>query len=149
MDVSVAANRVDEDAFALYQRYIRHRHNPNETTTAEQFQQFLVDSPVETITMRYTSAGRLIGVGWVDVLPDGLSSVYYAFEPDEGTRSLGVFSIIREIEYAHRLGKRWLYLGFYVPGSPKMEYKGAFVPHQFGVNGSWTHHEEEIECLPQ
>lgn len=140
---------MDEGAFALYDRYIRHRHNPEESTTVEQFRRFLVDSPVETITMRYASAGRLIGVGWVDVLPNGLSSVYYAFEPDEGSRSLGVFSIIKEIEYARQLGKEWLYLGFYVPGSTKMEYKGAFLPHEFGINGQWTGNMEEIECLPQ
>ena len=56
---------------------------------------------------------------------------------------------MKEIEYAASLGKRWLYLGFYVPGSQKMEYKGAFRPHEFAVGGQWKGDEGSIDCPPR
>jgi len=74
----------------------------------------------------------------VDLLPNGLSSVYFAFEPAESHRSLGIYSIMKEIDLARDLGKEWLYLGFFVPGSPKMAYKGAFHPREFAVDGTWV-----------
>jgi arginine-tRNA-protein transferase len=132
---------MDADVVTLYRRYVQERHDRNDPVEPEQFRRFLVDSPVDGVTMRYEVSGRLVGVGWVDVLEDGLSSVYFAFDPDESPRSLGTFSIMEEIRYARTLGKHWLYLGFYVPGSPKMAYKGAFRPREFAVDGAWTEDE--------
>jgi arginine-tRNA-protein transferase len=53
---------------------------------------------------------------------------------------------MKEIDLARDLGKEWLYLGFFVPGSPKMEYKGTFRPREFAVDGRWTREEAEIRC---
>ncbi|MBU8913253.1 MAG: arginyltransferase [Spirochaetales bacterium] len=156
--VEVVAPAADAESFGLYQRYVRSRHTPaahgtsadapdaSEAITPEQFDKFLVTSPVHTRAMRYHAENRLVGIGWIDVLPNGLSSVYFAFDPDENCRSLGTYSIMKEIELARDLGKEWLYLGFYVPNSPKMAYKGAFRPREFAVNGAWTRDEGEIVC---
>jgi leucyl-tRNA---protein transferase len=149
--VDIVTPTVDPETFALYRRYVQKRHpresleNPDEETP-EQFEAFLVTSSVTTQAMNYRVGDRLVGVGWIDVLPDGLSSVYYAFDPDESRRSLGTYSIMKEIDLARELGKQWLYLGFYVPGSPKMEYKGAFHPREFAVDGRWTRNDKEISC---
>ena len=96
--------------------------------------------------MLYRVSDRLVGAGWVDLLPDGVSSVYFAFDPDESRRSLGIFSMVEEMRLARALGKQWLYLGFYVPGSPKMVYKGAFRPREFAIHGEWTEREDDIPC---
>ena len=53
---------------------------------------------------------------------------------------------MKEMEVARDLGKEWLYLGFFVPDSPKMAYKGAFRPREFAVSGTWTGDEGEIPC---
>ena len=71
------------------------------------------------------------------MLPDGLSTVYYAFEPGEAKRSLGTFSALKEIELCAALGKSWYYLGFFVPGSRKMSYKTRFRPYQLLMDGAW------------
>ena len=141
----------DDETLELYQRYVRARHtpvapDPGEEMTGAQLERFLVRSAVDTRAMQYRVSGKLVGVGWVDNLPDGLSSVYFAFDPDEGRRSLGTYSLLCEIDLARSLGRRWLYLGFYVPGSPKMEYKGAFRPREFAVRGRWTRDEGELRC---
>lgn len=155
IEVSVVPLDTSFEVFDLYRTYVSARHTPPEVTgeTAqvegeEQFIRFLGHSPVSSRCMLYRLNTRLIGVGWVDVLPDGLSSVYFAFHPDESHRSLGTFSIIKEIELARESGKSWLYLGFYVPESPKMAYKGSFAPREFAVNGRWTERESDIDCIP-
>jgi len=152
--VDVVAPTADAEAFDLYRRYVTARHPRSVVTEAsafdeespEQFDEFLVRAPLETRAMTYRLEGRLVGIGWIDVLPNGLSSVYFAFDPAESRRSLGTYSITREIELARDLGKQWLYLGFYVPGSQKMEYKGAFHPREFAVDERWSGDETQIRC---
>ncbi len=130
-------SRFDQETFKLYIRYVTARHNPDAAPSEDEFRSFLSDSPQKTLLMKYRAGGKLIGAGWVDVLPDGLSSVYFAFDPQEGTRSAGTYSVMQEIEHTRTLGKSWLYLGFYVPGSRKMEYKAQFRPNEILVGDLW------------
>lgn len=152
-DVTVSLGPTDggDEVYELYRRYVAARHStaqgpfelPGERN---QFDRFLTNSPVLSQCMKYRVDGKLVGVGWIDVLRHGLSSVYFAFDPDESRRSLGTFSIMEEIRIARALDKRWLYLGFYVPGSRKMLYKGHFHPREFAVSGRWTNAEDSIPC---
>jgi arginine-tRNA-protein transferase len=151
VDLFLTEPAADEETYDLYRRYVAARHRPAETAagtdeTMEHFGSFLVSSPLDTRAVHYRVDGRLVAVGWVDVLPDGLSSVYFAFDPQEKDRSLGVFSFMKEMDLARQMGKEWLYLGFYVPGSPKMQYKGNFHPREFAVDGAWTESEGSIRC---
>jgi leucyl-tRNA---protein transferase len=137
VQVEVETTGMDAEVFQLYSRYVQARHSPGTIPTAEEYMGFLGSAPGDTLMMKYRTDGRLVGAGWVDILPDGLSSVYFAFEPGESRRSLGTFSVMREIGLARQQGREWLYLGFYVPGSTKMEYKARFRPHQLARNGKW------------
>ncbi len=138
-DVRVTRGSLDssEEVQDVYRRYHVDRHGPDEGLTGQSFALFLGSSPLRSELIRYQIEDRVVGLGWVDLLPQGLSSVYFAFDPEEGRRSLGTFSILTEIEMAASLGKQWYYLGFYVPGSPKMEYKAKFRPHQLLLDGVW------------
>jgi arginyl-tRNA--protein-N-Asp/Glu arginylyltransferase len=146
--IEIRKPAADETSVNLYRRYLeaRHAREGEEPDTQEQFTRFLVDSPVDTKAVHYYSGDRPIGVGWIDVLENGLSSVYFAFEPDQSRRSLGTFSFMKEMELAAELGLEWLYVGFYVPGSPKMAYKASLRPREFAVNGAWTKDETLIDC---
>lgn len=132
----------DDEAYELYRRYNTTRHGEDETASRSGFKRFLCDSPIDTRMMRYYAADRLVGIGWVDVVPDGLSSVYFVFDPEESHRSLGTFSAMKEIETARSMGKGWVYLGFYVPGCHKMSYKRRFRPFQLADTGHWVEHGE-------
>lgn len=125
----------------LFQRYDTSRHDPQSDVSTDAFACFLGSSPLRTDVMEYRVDGRLVGAGWLDVLPNGLSTVYFAFEPNEAKRSLGTFSALKEIELCRTLGKRWYYLGFFVPGSPKMSYKRRFRPYQLLMGGEWRDFE--------
>ncbi|PCI24725.1 MAG: arginyltransferase [SAR324 cluster bacterium] len=126
----------DEESYNLYQSYSQNRHQS--TTTREEYCQFLIHSAVETIMMRYYLADKLVGVGWLDLLPDSISSVYFAFDPELLTRSLGVFSIMKEIEFCREHQKSYLHLGFWVKENQAMKYKSNYQPHQLLNNNEWV-----------
>src|SRR4029453_8742800 len=73
---------------------------------------------------------ELVAVALTDVLSDGLSMVYSFFAPGERDRSLGTFMILDHIARARRLGLPYVYLGYWIDGSKKMDYKARFLPQQ-------------------
>ena len=105
------------------------------------------DSHVETRIIEYrrrsvdsgiTGRGEeLIAVALTDVLSDGLSMVYSFFDPAEHERSLGTFMILDHIARARRMGLAYVYLGYWVQGSRKMDYKGRFLPQQRLTPDGW------------
>ena len=81
--------------------------------------------------------GRLIGVALTDRLTDGLSMVYSFFEPDEVARSLGRFMVLDHVALARDLELSYVYLGYWVEGSPKMHYKSRFQPMEQLTSNGW------------
>jgi leucyl-tRNA---protein transferase len=80
---------------------------------------------------------ELVAVAPTDVLSDGLSMVYSFFEPSEEIRSLGTFMILDRIARARRQGLPYVYLGYWIEGSKKMDYKGRFLPQQRLAASGW------------
>ena len=110
------------------------------------------DSHVETRIVEYRrrgpdtaingrGAGRLLAVALTDVLGDGLSMVYSFFDSDEATRSLGTFMILDHIARARSMGLQFVYLGYWVNGSRKMDYKGRFLPQERLTVDGWRRTE--------
>ncbi len=98
---------------------------------------WLVHSCAETIEMRYRKAGKLVGVGILDLGKTAASSVYFYFDPDASKLSPGVFSVLQEVEFCRRTGREHLYLGLYVAGCSRLMYKAAYHPHERLVDGDW------------
>lgn len=133
-----AAEFRDED-FALYQRYVRGRHlgGGMDEHTEEQFRDFLLCSWCNSTFYRLHLDGQLIGVAVTDRLDDGLSAVYTFFDPDLRKRGLGVFSILWQIEETRRLGLGYVYLGYWIGDSPKMNYKVEYRPQERFEDNRW------------
>ncbi len=127
-----------EEYFLLYEKYSIHRHENSNPPSVDEFKaMFSYDS---SAVVEYRSADRsLEGLGFIDVLPSGFSSVYFIFDPLSSRRSLGYYSVLREAELAQESGRKWYYLGFWVPGSRKMDYKADFSPFQIAAHptGIW------------
>ncbi len=71
---------------------------------------------------------KLVGVDLMDITTDGISAIYFFYDPDYPKLSLGVYSLIKQIEFAKILGKDWIYLGYWVDGCKAFEYKTNFKP---------------------
>ncbi len=125
----------DAQDYELYRHYCLTRYN--QSPTGEEYQRFLVQSPLETEIMRYRDGDSLIAAAWIDLLPDAISSVYCAYDPACARCSPGTLSILRQIDLCRELHKSWLYLGFYVPASRRMSYKKNFRPHQILIDRQW------------
>jgi len=131
---------LDDEHYALYRRYLQARHPGGgmDPDDREAFHAFLSSSwsSAEIIAARDRS-GRLVAGGVVDRVPQGLSAVYSWFDPEEARRSLGTLMILAEIERARALGLPWLYLGYWVAGSPTMDYKRGFRPLEVLGPAGW------------
>jgi arginine-tRNA-protein transferase len=78
----------------------------------------------------YFHEDRLIGVDLIDILEDGISSIYFFYDPDYQHLSLGIYSLLVQIDLAAQLGLPWIYLGYWVDGCPSFAYKLQFRPYQ-------------------
>jgi len=97
-----------------------------------------VDNPFPTEEWCYYLGNELFGVGYVDCLPEGLSAIYFFYDPDVRERSLGTYNVISIIWEAARRGLPHVYLGYFVEGCRSLEYKAKFRPNEtIQLNGSW------------
>lgn len=138
--VSEIASIDTDEHFALYQKYIAHRHNDGDMypATQDQFQSFLTKEPEITRFYDMRVGEQLVGVMVCDEVEDALSAVYTYFDPDQGKRSLGTYAILWQIECAIAKQLQYLYLGYWIKQSPKMNYKSQYRPLELLVNRRWT-----------
>jgi len=131
--------KYNPEHYALYLRYQSRRHSGGgmDQDSREQYRHFLLQSNVETRLIEFREDGVLRMVSIVDELQDGLSSVYTFFDPDVPGASLGIFSILWQVELCRRLDLPYLYLGYWIAQSRKMAYKIQFQPMQGLVDGRW------------
>ncbi len=73
---------------------------------------------------------KLVGVDLIDIVEDGISSIYFFYDPDFARFSLGTYSLIYQIQLAKQLNRRWIYLGYWVDGCKAFAYKSRFKPQE-------------------
>lgn len=129
-----------EQDYALYERYIAARHNDGDMYPASEdsYRDFLTHPGEFSLHFRYFLQDELVAVAVTDQLSSGLSAIYTFFEPSEEHRSLGVYSILQQIEHARRLGLPYVYLGYWVENCRKMAYKAEYQPLEYLKSGQWT-----------
>jgi arginyl-tRNA--protein-N-Asp/Glu arginylyltransferase len=136
--------RATSEQFLLFQRYQQARHGDGDMAAMSfyDYRAMVEDTPIETWLVEYRDpADRLVGACLTDRLGDGLSAVYSFFAPDLARNSLGTQSIMWLVERAQELGLPYVYLGYWVPESPKMAYKAKFRRTQVLAGGAWVDRE--------
>ena len=104
----------------------------------ESYSQSFVENPIPTEEWCYYLDQQLIGVGYVDCLPEGLSAIYFFYDPAFRQRSLGTFNVLSLLAESAQRRLPHLYLGYYVEGCQSLAYKCTYAPNQIlGPDGLW------------
>jgi arginine-tRNA-protein transferase len=145
LEVSVLNLGYQEEHYQLYQRYQNERHagGDMDSDDQEQYMQFLLQSRVNSRIVEFrdgphdSNPGRLRMVSMIDILDQGISSVYTFFDTSVHASSYGSYSILWQIEQAKILGLPYLYLGYYIRESEKMSYKANYQPMEGLIDDHW------------
>ena len=161
--------------YGLYQRYQRARHKDGgmDNDDRESYQNFLLQSHVDSVLVEFREPfdpsilrqaqdrqdsgqakaqdkqGVLRMVSVIDLLSDGLSSVYTFYEPDLPRARLGVYNVLWQIELCRKLDLDFVYLGYWIAASRKMAYKTQYQPAQGLQDGTWRALDPAIPSADQ
>ncbi|NOD77271.1 MULTISPECIES: arginyltransferase [unclassified Ruegeria] len=130
-----------DEQYELFRRYLDTRHADGGMADMDvfEFAAMIEETPIRSRVVEYADpkTGDLIAVSLTDVLDDGLSMVYSFYDPNQPQNSLGTYMILDHIDIAREAGLPYIYLGYWVPGSPKMGYKAKFSGLEAYIQGQW------------
>ncbi len=139
LEVSILPLQDHTEHYELYQRYqsARHKNGGMDNDDRESYQNFLLQSNVDSMLVEFREDGVLRMVSLIDLFHDGLSSVYTFYEPDLSHACFGVYNVLWQIELCRKLNLDFVYLGYWIENSRKMAYKTDYQPSQGLINGTW------------
>ena len=132
-----------DEQFLLFNKYIKERHANGGMSEmdCEDFSAMIEETNVNSKVVEYYQSNengkKLLSLSLIDILDDGISMVYSIFEPGTEKRSLGKYMILDQIELARELKLDHVYLGYWVEGSPKMDYKKEYKPLEVFKDNTW------------
>ncbi len=128
-----------QEHFELYCRYQSWRHSGDimDHNDPERYNEFMVESSIETVFLEFRLDGKLTGLSVCDLPNDGMSAVYTFFDPKYSKLSIGTYAIMKQIDYVNEMDLDWLYLGYWIENCKKMHYKTNFKPMFGYLNKEW------------
>lgn len=131
----------NEEQYELFRTYLESRHADGGMADMDvfEFAAMIEETPIRSRVVEYADkdTNDLIAACLTDVLDDGLSMVYSFYGPDRVRDSIGTYIILDHVEIAREAGLPYVYLGYWVPGSSKMGYKGRFSGLEVYTEGVW------------
>lgn len=137
----IVSPRATREQFSLFRSYLDSRHADGGMAdmTLMEYAAMVEETPVQTRIIEYRDSDSrdLVAVCLTDILEDGLSMVYSFFDPARAADSPGTFLILDHIRIAAQFALPHVYLGYWVPGSARMDYKARYHPLEVYTGGSW------------
>lgn len=129
--------RVTEEHLALCEKFLQARY-PRENNSAQgYYRDFFLNNIVNSVQLQYRVEDRLVGASIIDLGYNWMNAVYFYFDPDESSRSLGTYNILCLVDLCREWEIEFLYLGYYIHSVPAMSYKANFHPHYLFSGQEW------------
>ena len=118
------------ELFKKYHLYMKDKRDweYNQTNPQNYYSSFVDGYGSFGYEILYFDEDKLIGVDLIDILEEGISSIYFYYDPDYSKYSLGKLSLLFQIELAISKNKDWIYLGYYVKECQSLSYKEEYKP---------------------
>ncbi|TWU43869.1 arginyl-tRNA-protein transferase [Novipirellula aureliae] len=110
----------------------------DEPIDASEYLSFLCDTCCDTLELSIYRDGNLVAISVFDVGRESTSAVYTHFDPSESRFSLGTYAVLKQVEWARKSGRQFVYLGMYVAVNPHLNYKARFKPQQRLLDDVWV-----------
>ncbi len=140
-----------EEQYALFKRYLKKRHAEGGMLDMDifEFAAMVEETPIRTRVVEYWDdtgeQPKLKAACLTDMLEDGLSMVYSFYDPESSRNSLGTYIILDHVRMTQQANLPYLYLGYWVSGSPRMEYKSRFSALEVYLGNAWKDLEKPVE----
>jgi len=134
-EIIIQKPSLTQEHLDLYNKYHTFKHQKDDWThrniSPREYRENFVEGAHEFgKEVLYLQDGKIIGVDLIDILDEGISSIYFYYDPDLPRLSLGVYSLLYQIELARVLKLKWIYLGYWVDGCKAFAYKSNFKPQE-------------------
>jgi arginine-tRNA-protein transferase len=131
--------KATSEHYSLFRQYIDYRHwdGGMADMSVLDFQSMIDETYVDTRIAEFRRGDELIAAALVDLLDDGISMIYSFYEIELAERSLGTFMILAMMDMARLMDLPYVYLGYWVEGSEKMDYKSKFIPQERLTKDGW------------
>ena len=131
------------DLFEKYHAHMKYKRDwsHEKTTPRHYYMSFVHGHGDFGYEILYHIDGQLVAVDLIDILPNGISSIYFYYDPDFDKLSLGTYSMLRQIQIAKNQELDWIYMGYYVQGCQSLEYKSRYTPYYVLQGRPWDAHE--------
>jgi arginine-tRNA-protein transferase len=134
-DIIIRKPTISKEHLTLYEKY----HKYMQETKNWEYYPLNNESYADLYAKGFSTFGyeilyirdkKLVGVDIVDFLRDGISSIYFYYDPSFREYSLGKYSIYKQIEFAKKRELKWIYIGYSVKNCPSLNYKEKYKPYQ-------------------
>ena len=134
------SNNPSKEQFALFKKYLEFKHNDSEMNEMnfQDYCKMFVSKGINTKVYEYFYKGELVGCIISDFLEGSISMVYSFYSELFLKNSFGKYIILDHFRLAKDFDMDYVYLGYWVEGSSKMEYKNSFNSSEVLIDNKWT-----------